>query len=60
VGNIGIIRHNTESMESGKNLGTFNGDNALLACSISPDGKTIIAGGVTNSVHFLRLEGGKS
>ncbi len=29
----------------------------LNTCAISPDGRTIVAGGVSGRVHFLRLEG---
>jgi len=44
-------------LETGEVLGTFNGDSALYACSVSPDGNTIVAGEASGRVHFLRPEG---
>ena len=29
----------------------------LSTCAIAPDGRTIVAGGFSGRVHFLRLEG---
>jgi WD40 repeat protein len=43
-------------LESGRELATFIDDGPLHACVVCPDGATIIAGGGTGRVHFLRLE----
>ena len=42
---------------SGKCITTCNLNEPLNTCGISPDGRTIVAGGVSGRVHFLRLEG---
>jgi len=44
-------------LETGEVLGIFNGESALYACAVSPDGKNIVAGDASGRVHFLRLEG---
>ncbi|HRW82648.1 MAG TPA: NB-ARC domain-containing protein [Methanothrix sp.] len=43
-------------LETGEIVASFTGDGSLLCCTISLDGKTIVAGEVTGKVHFLRLE----
>ena len=42
-------------LETGRCLATFVADGALYACAVSPDGRTIVAGGASGRVHFLRL-----
>ena len=44
-------------IESGKILASFSGDAPFLACAISPDDRTIVAGDESGRVHFLRLIG---
>ncbi|HDN64784.1 MAG TPA: WD40 repeat domain-containing protein, partial [Methanosarcinales archaeon] len=44
-------------IESGKILASFSGDAPFLACAISPDGRTTVAGDESGRVHFLRLIG---
>jgi WD40 repeat protein len=41
--------------ESGKEIAIFIGDGEMLSCAVAPDGRTIIAGGSSGPVHFLRL-----
>ncbi len=41
---------------SGELVATFCGDGAIRACAVALDG-TIVAGGASGRVHFLRLEG---
>ena len=42
-------------LETGKCLAVFQGDCALWACAISPDSKTIVAGGQGGKLHFFDL-----
>ncbi len=42
--------------ESGAELASFTDEGELYACCVCPDGATIIAGGASGRVHFLRLE----
>jgi WD40 repeat protein len=42
---------------TGEEIAVFIGDNALTACLIASDGKTIVAGEESGRVHFLRFEG---
>ena len=44
-------------LESGERLAAFRGDAAFLACAVTPDGRTVLAGDEGGRVHFLRLEG---
>jgi len=44
-------------IESGQVLTSFSGDAPLHACTISADGKTIVAGEASGKLHFLRLQG---
>ena len=44
-------------LESGECIATFSADGALHACAVAPDGQTIVAGGASGRLHFLRLEG---
>lgn len=37
----------------------FIDEGAMHACRVLPDGRTLVAGGATGRVHFLRLEGVK-
>ncbi len=43
-------------IESGRIIAGFCGDGALNSCATTPDGKTIVAGEASGSVHFMRLE----
>jgi WD40 repeat protein len=45
-------------LHSGKCLTTFDADEALLACAVAPDGVTIVAGGESGRLHFLRFVAG--
>jgi WD40 repeat protein len=38
-------------------LGIFTGENALRACAVAPDGRTVVAGESRSRMHILRLEG---
>lgn len=42
-------------LQTGEVVASFNGDNQLTACAISPDGSTILAGEKSGRIHFLRL-----
>jgi WD40 repeat protein len=44
-------------LESGTCVSTYTADAALRACAVGPDGKTVIAGDIVGSVHFLRIQG---
>jgi WD40 repeat protein len=44
-------------LESGQLLASFYAGEPLNACAVAPDGVTIVAGGVSGRLHFLRLEG---
>jgi WD40 repeat protein len=44
-------------LETGAMLTAFTAENALMACAVTPDGLTIVAGEVTGAVHILRVEG---
>jgi WD40 repeat protein len=54
VSNDGTVR--VWDMESGRTLACFSGDSAFRACTIAPDGATVVAGEASGAVHFLRLE----
>jgi WD40 repeat protein len=43
-------------LASGRCLATFQAGEGLQACTVAPDGLTIVAGGMSGRVHFLRLE----
>jgi WD40 repeat protein len=45
--------------DSGESRARFRGDTMVTACSMSPDGRTIIAGEMSGSVYPLRLEGSR-
>ncbi len=47
-------------IKTGGIITSFRGDDSLHACTVLPDGVTIIVGDATGRVHFLRLEEGKS
>lgn len=42
-------------LSSGKCLTTFDLDEALHTCAVAPDGVTIVAGGESGRLHFLRF-----
>jgi WD40 repeat protein len=44
-------------LPSGKEIASFSGDYWFECCAIAPDGVTVVAGGQSGPVHFLRLEG---
>jgi WD40 repeat protein len=44
-------------LETGEMVASFTTEDSLHACAVAPDGKTIVAGGATGQVYFLRLEG---
>ena len=44
-------------IKTGGILTSFSGDDSLHACTVLPDGVTIIVGDATGRVHFLRLKG---
>ena len=44
-------------LESGSELATFSEDRRLEVFGLCPEGATIIAGGASGQLHFLRLEG---
>jgi WD40 repeat protein len=37
-------------------LATFHANGSLVACTVAPDGRTVVAVGASGRVHFLRLE----
>ena len=43
-------------LRSGKELISFDCDEQMWCCAITPDGRTIVAGGASGVVYFLRLE----
>ncbi len=43
-------------LASGRELASFKSDAALFCCALSPDGKTILAGGGNGVIHVLSLE----
>jgi WD40 repeat protein len=43
-------------LETGSSVATFSADGPLYACAVAPDNVTIVAGGATGRVHFLRME----
>jgi hypothetical protein len=43
-------------LETGSAVATFSADGPLYACAVAPDNVTIVAGGKTGRVHFLRME----
>ena len=45
------------NLESGAIIASFNEEGALWACAVAPNGVTIVVGGASGRVHFLRLEG---
>ncbi|MCP4591867.1 MAG: hypothetical protein GY842_14115 [bacterium] len=44
------------NLESRELVATFSGEGVIFACAVAPDG-TIVAGGASGRVHFLRLVG---
>ena len=42
-------------LESGKLFNTFAADSQLVACAVTPNGRTFVAGDSSGQVHFLRL-----
>jgi len=42
---------------TGEVIASFSDDDSLYACAVAPDGKTVVAGGGSGRVYFLRLEG---
>ena len=44
-------------LKSGQDITTFDCEGEVNACAISPDGVTIVAGGRSSKISFLRLEG---
>ena len=48
---------NVWDLNEKKIIASFSDENVLLACAVAPDGVTIVAGGRTKKMHFLRLEG---
>ena len=42
---------------TGQTIASFSGDGYLHACAISPESRTIVAGGASGRVYFLRLQG---
>lgn len=47
-------------LEDGENIATFTSDSPLISCTLSSDGKTIIAGSQAGQLHLLRIEGVKT
>ena len=45
------------NLQEGTRIAEFTGESRLLACTILPDGKTIVAGERSGRIHFLKLEG---
>jgi WD40 repeat protein len=45
------------NLDNAGKAASFEGENPLTSCAISPDGHIIIAGEESGVVHFLRLEG---
>jgi WD40 repeat protein len=43
-------------LETGKLVGAFTADAALLSCAVVADGRVIVAGDGSGRVHFLSLE----
>ena len=43
-------------LATGHYIATLQAGEALNACAVVPDGVTIVAGGASGRVHFLRLE----
>jgi WD40 repeat protein len=44
-------------LSTGAVIASFSDEGPLYACAVAPDAKTVVAGGRTGQVHFLRLEG---
>ena len=44
-------------IKTGQTIASFSGDGYLHACAISLNSRTIVAGGASGRVHFLRLQG---
>lgn len=45
------------NLTTGENIATFTADSPLIACTLSSDGKTIVAGAQSGHLHLLRIEG---
>ncbi|MFC1717359.1 NB-ARC domain-containing protein, partial [Candidatus Poribacteria bacterium] len=43
-------------LKTGEEVASFACEGALYACAVAPDGRTIVTGGASGQVHFLRLE----
>lgn len=43
-------------LRNGACLATFTADTGVLACAVAPDGKAVVAGDRSGTVHFLRLD----
>ena len=44
-------------LSTGAMIASFSDEGKLITCAVASDGKTIVAGGATGQVHFLRLVG---
>jgi WD40 repeat protein len=44
-------------LPSGDTIATFDTEGKVNCCAVAPDGMTIITGGRSDRVNFLRLEG---
>jgi len=42
-------------LRSGEGITTFTGEGRIYSCTVTPDGRTIVAGGQAGRVHFLRV-----
>jgi hypothetical protein len=43
------------ALRRGECVATFTSDDRLVGCAITPDGNTVIAGGVSGAMHFLTV-----
>jgi WD40 repeat protein len=44
-------------LQTGRPIATYNAEQKLSACAVSPDGRTVLAGEVSGRLHFLTLAG---
>jgi len=42
-------------LESGKEIAAFTGEDHMMSCAVSPDGRTIVAGDRSGRMHLLQL-----
>jgi len=43
-------------LNTGETIATYSSEGELACCAVSPDGVTVVAGGASGRMHFVRLE----